>query len=83
MGMMMEGSHFEEGTNMSSEQEPLLPSSYSQEQTEQADQSPTSHLSTWRGRVAEALESPSIHKLVITLVRPPISYILPVSAYHI
>ncbi|KAI0256744.1 hypothetical protein BJV78DRAFT_1116823 [Lactifluus subvellereus] len=54
---------------MSSEQEPLLPSSYSQEQTpEQADQSPTSQLSTWRGRVAEALESPPVHKLIITLI---------------
>lgn len=50
----------------SSEQDPLLPSSYSQEAQDQyqTDSSPT-----WRERVAEALESPIVHKLVITLVR--------------
>lgn len=46
---------------MSREQDPLLPSSYSQEEQEE----PT----TWRKRVAEALESPTVHKLVILLVR--------------
>lgn len=55
---------------MSSEQEPLLPSSTSQLE-EQVDESQPGLLSTWRIRVAEALESPIVHKLVITLVRLP------------
>lgn len=49
----------------SSEQDPLLPSSYSQEQDQYQADSP----STWRERVSEALESSPVHKLVITLVR--------------
>ena len=49
-----------------SEQDPLLPSSYSREEQ---DQDQTESPSTWRERVAEALESPIIHQLVITLVR--------------
>ena len=54
----------------SSEQEPLLPSSNPPDQPEQADRSlPRGRLSTWRIRVAEALESAYVHKLVITLVR--------------
>jgi hypothetical protein len=57
---------------MSSEQDPLLPSSNPPEQPEQAYQSPQrGRLSTWRIRVAEALESAYVHKLVITLVRLP------------
>jgi hypothetical protein len=54
----------------SSEQDPLLPSSYSQEEQDQyqADSAKDS-ATTWRERVAEALESSTIHKLVITLVR--------------
>ncbi|KAI9466254.1 hypothetical protein BJY52DRAFT_1143243 [Lactarius psammicola] len=48
----------------SSEQDPLLPS-YSQEQQ---DQSQTESPSTWREHVAEALESSTAHKLVITLI---------------
>jgi hypothetical protein len=50
----------------SSEQDPLLPSSYTQEEQ---DQYQTESASTWRERVAEALESAIVHKLVITLVR--------------
>lgn len=46
---------------MSRERDPLLPSSYSQEEQEEP--------STWSKRVAEALESPTVHKLVILLVR--------------
>jgi hypothetical protein len=53
---------------MSSEQEPLLPSSDSQERPEQSERG---LLSTWRIRTAEALESAYVHKLVITLVRLP------------
>jgi len=51
---------------MSSEQEPLLPSTY----PEQVDLSQTGLLPTWRNRLAEALESVVVHKLIITLVRP-------------
>ncbi|KAN0133804.1 hypothetical protein V8E53_008528 [Lactarius tabidus] len=53
----------------SSEQDPLLPSSYSQEEQDQyqADSAKDS-ATTWRERVAEALESSTIHKLVITLI---------------
>ena len=54
---------------MSYEQQPLLPSSYTAEQGEQTDHPQTSRISTWRSRLAEALESPAVHKLVITLVR--------------
>jgi hypothetical protein len=61
---------------MSYEQQPLLPSSYAADQTDQTDQSQTSGPSTWRNRFAEALESPTVHKLVITLVRFFISPIL-------
>jgi hypothetical protein len=50
---------------MSFEQEPLLPSS------ERPEQAQSGLLSTWRIRVAEALESSHAHKLVITLVRLP------------
>lgn len=46
---------------MSSEQEPLLPSTHLAEQVE---------LPTWRHRLAEALESTVVHKLIIALVRP-------------
>ncbi|KAH9981257.1 hypothetical protein BGW80DRAFT_1269315 [Lactifluus volemus] len=53
---------------MSYEQQPLLPSSYAADQTDQTDQSQTSGPSTWRNRFAEALESPTVHKLVITLI---------------
>ena len=54
----------------SSEQDPLLPSSNAPERAEQADRpSQRGRLSTWRIRVAEALESAYVHKLVITLVR--------------
>jgi hypothetical protein len=53
---------------MSSEQEPLLPSSSSSEPQEQANQLQRGRLSTWRIRVAEALESAYVHKLVIALV---------------
>ncbi|KAH9005197.1 hypothetical protein EDB86DRAFT_2882188 [Lactarius hatsudake] len=49
----------------SSEQEPLLPSSYSQDRR---DQSQTASPSTWREHVSEALESPTAHKSVITLI---------------
>jgi len=52
---------------MSSEQDPLLPSSGFQERPD-VDQSQGGLLSTWRIRVAEALESASVHKLVITLI---------------
>lgn len=48
----------------SSEQDPLLPSSYSQEEDQYQTESPT-----WRERVSEALESSFVHKLVIALVR--------------
>jgi len=47
---------------MSREQEPLLPSSYIQEDDQ------TDSPSTWRKRVAEALESPTAHKFVITFI---------------
>ena len=50
----------------SSEQQPLLPSSVSQERPEEAE---GGLLSTCRVRVGEALESDTVHKLVITLVR--------------
>lgn len=56
---------------MSSEQDPLLPSSNAPEQPEQANQPQRGRLSTFRIRVAEALESAYVHKLVITLVRLP------------
>jgi hypothetical protein len=56
---------------MSSEQEPLLPSTDTQERQEQADQSERGLFATGRIRVAEALESAYVHKLVITLVRLP------------
>ena len=66
---------------MSSEQAPLLPSSNPpDEQPEQANQTQRTRLSTWRVRVAEALESAYVHKLVITLVRrffPPSLYYTP------
>jgi len=52
----------------SSEQEPLLPSSVSQGRSEGADQSEGGLISTWRARVGEALESATVHKLVITLI---------------
>jgi hypothetical protein len=55
---------------MSSEQDPLLPSTYPREQPdEQEDESQAGLLSTSRTRVAEALESNTLHKLIITLVR--------------
>ena len=53
---------------MSSEQEPLLPSTYSREQPE-GDLYQTEPL-TWRNRLAEVLESAVLHKFIITLVRP-------------
>jgi hypothetical protein len=56
---------------MSSEREPLLPSTETQEWPEQVDQSERGLFATWRIRVAEALESAYVHKLVITLVRLP------------
>ncbi|KAF8274972.1 hypothetical protein EI94DRAFT_1712101 [Lactarius quietus] len=49
----------------STEQDPLLPSSYSQEEQ---DQCQTESPSTWRERVSEALESATVHKLVIALI---------------
>ena len=68
---------------MSSEQEPLLPSSNPPEQPEQADQSPQSgRLSTWRVNVGEALESAYVHKLVISLVRVFSSHPLPLTQTH-
>lgn len=63
---------------MSSEQDPLLPSSNAPEQPEQANQLQRGRLSTWRIRVGEALESAYVHKLVITLVRlPTVTYTPP------
>jgi hypothetical protein len=59
---------------MSSDQEPLLPSSERPEQAEDG-------LSTWRVRVAEALESSRLHKLVIALVRLP-TVALPAPSSH-
>ncbi|KAI0006073.1 hypothetical protein BJV74DRAFT_802007 [Russula compacta] len=53
---------------MSSEQQPLLPSSTSQERPEQVDESQPGWLSAWRTRLGEALESAIVHKLVITLI---------------
>ncbi|KAI9446415.1 hypothetical protein H4582DRAFT_2124870 [Lactarius indigo] len=50
----------------SSEQEPLLPSSYSQDQQDQSQT--VASPSTWREHVAEALESSTAHKFVITLI---------------
>jgi len=47
------------------EQQPLLPSSVSQERPEDAE---GGVFSTWRVRVGEALESNTVHKLVITLI---------------
>ncbi|KAH9050727.1 hypothetical protein EDB84DRAFT_1258819 [Lactarius hengduanensis] len=49
----------------SSEQEPLLPSSYSQDRR---DESQTASPSTWREHVSEALESSIAHKFVIALI---------------
>ncbi|KAI0281446.1 hypothetical protein BGY98DRAFT_1184949 [Russula aff. rugulosa BPL654] len=54
---------------MSSEQEPLLPSSNPPEQPEQAEQSPQrGDFPLGAFRVGEALESAYVHKLVISLV---------------
>ncbi|KAI9510877.1 hypothetical protein F5148DRAFT_490564 [Russula earlei] len=52
---------------MSSEQEPLLPSSYAQEEEADGSQAQTGPPPAWRVRVAEALEARITHKLVITL----------------
>jgi len=49
---------------MSSEQEPLLPSTH----PEQVDLSQTGLLPTWRNRLSEALESILVHKLIIALI---------------
>jgi hypothetical protein len=57
-------------TDMASEQEPLLPSTYPREQPEQVDLSQTGLLPTWRDRLSEALESVVVHKFIITLVCP-------------
>ena len=54
---------------MSDEQEPLLPSTHPPEQPEQTDESQAGLLSTWRVRVAEALESAAVHKSILALVR--------------
>ncbi|SRR6266403_1513809 len=51
------------------EQDPLLPSSNSPDAEQPEQETQPERLSTWRNRVAEALESASVHKLVITLVR--------------
>ena len=57
---------------MSSEQDPLLPLTHpSEEPDDQVDQSQTGLLSSWRTRVAKALESDIFHKFIITLVRIP------------
>jgi hypothetical protein len=67
----------ETSTSMSSsEQEPLLPSSIPPEGD---DQSERGLISTWRVRVGEALESPTVHNLVIILVRLPTVYYM---SYH-
>jgi len=53
---------------MSDEQEPLLPSTHPPEQPEQTDESQAGLLSTWRVRVAEALESATVHKSILALI---------------
>jgi len=65
---------------MSSEQDPLLPSSYSQEQSEQEDEQ-RGLLPSWRVRVSEALESHIVHKLVIALTIIDASCVLVDLAY--
>jgi len=52
---------------MSSEQDPLLPSSYSQEQEQREQEDEPQGGASWRVRVSEALESHIVHKLVIAL----------------